>query len=264
MIDIKHDYCTFVQSEQLPAFLAYLGSFYHNADPTDERINVLACNWPPKILRLLSNHSRLNITSSENTKYQNSEHTGFISEVLTYLDWLGPIVHGSGKPVVSHYRPGIFLGPLDRITKDKDLDLLVARPATKTMGGGDEETILEALQFYTVVILTTVGYNFLTDLAKRVGDPNTESVRTNAVKQVKIDFIFDHGTLEQDLETANDAEYIWRGFSNAKAVPLSQSAKQWFGSIATKPSHAPGNYADVLMLEEWLIDTLKANKTRNY
>jgi hypothetical protein len=129
MTACEYQYATYVDHESIPAFLAYLGSYYQNANTKAScRINVLADRWPQSLIEQLSLHEKLNLVISDNSALQYTQRSK-IDLLIDYLRWLDSIQHARNLSIISHYNQGLFLKPFNISKGHHEFDVLVAGPS---------------------------------------------------------------------------------------------------------------------------------------
>lgn len=259
----EYQFATFVDYERIPAFLAYLGSFYQNANTNASwRINVLANRWPKSIIEQLSFHEKVNLVFLENTDFTRNEDARQNS-LVSYLGWLAAIQKDQNQPIISHYNQGLFLKPFDNILESIQFDILIAKPLSSSTEKSKLGLLSDCMTNFTVILNNGVGLEALIAMLVARNDSDGKAENSDLERRLDLGTINGHGELYKEAKRATNLAFVW---SDPQTVSVNrqigQCARRWFGSEAEEALLSPGNYVDPLLLEAWLIDSISASTHR--
>jgi hypothetical protein len=105
-----------------------------------------------------------------------------------------------------------------------------------------------------------IGVKSMIGLLEKYDTVQYESEKSPIVPPIALGIINEHGKLHGDANQSDVLAFIWQDpkirLTNRH---LGNCAGRWFSSEAEDALLAPGNYADPLLLEEWLIDSISGH-----
>ena len=259
----EYQFATFVDYGRIPAFLAYLGSFYQNANTNAScQINVLAKRWPKSIIEQISFHEKVNLVLLENTDLTRNEDAKQNS-LVSYLRWLAAIQKDQNQPIISHYSQGLFLKPFDNILENIQFDILIAKPLGSPTENSQLELLSNCMTNFTAILNNSLGVKALIAMLVARYDSDGKSENSDLDLRLDVGTINGHGGLYKEAQRATNLAFVWSDPQTASVNrQIGQCARRWFGSEAEEPLLSPGNYVDPLLLEAWLIDSISSSKHR--
>lgn len=252
---------TFVTRLKVPRFLAYIGSFYQHADDESiRRIHVLADDWPRLIENQLRRHERINIVKTQDLAPPITDNpTSDATPNLTlYLRFIREIIESTESIVISHYRPGLFLGSLQPLISNSAFDLISFDALKNSENTGLISSLIGHVEKSSVVFYNKTTSPLIAAMIEESAEPNkNHNMSTDAAySKLRISAINDPTSLLDQSSAESPRPYL----SGEDGVPacLTQRFRSgfWMGSEAPTTTPDYGNYADPLLLEEWLITQL--------
>jgi len=252
---------TFVTRIKVPRFLAYIGSFYQHADDESiRRIHVLADDWPRLIENQLRRHERINIVKTQDLAPPITDNpTSDATPNLTlYLRFIREIIESTESIVISHYRPGLFLGSLQPLISNSAFDLISFDALKNSENIGLISSLLAHVENSSVGFYNKMTLPLIAAMIEESAEPDkNNNMSTNAAySKLRISAINDPTSLLVQSSAESPRPYL----SGEDGVPacLSQRFKSgfWKDSGTSTITLDYGNYADPILLEEWLIAEL--------
>ena len=252
---------TFAPRLKVPRFLAYIGSFYQCADDESiQRIHVLADDWPTLIESQLRRHEKINIIKTQDFAPTVRDHSNSDSRasLVSYLKFIHAIIESTESIVISHYRPGLFLGSLKPLISNSAFDLISFDALKNCENIGLISSLLAHVENSSVCFYNKMTLPLIAAMIEESAEPDkNNNMSTNAAySKLRISAINDPTSLLVQSSAESPPPYL----SGEDGVPacLSQRFKSGFWNDSGTSTITPdyGNYADPILLEEWLIAEL--------